>query len=60
MFKETRNNIGIASFLLKIHDKLEVHTVFGLVHCSCERDIDMIASDPLIEVIFDLKVVLGR
>ena len=27
---------------------------------SCERDINMIASDPLVEVIFDLKVVLGR
>ena len=60
MFKEMRNDIGIMSFLLKIHDKLEVRTVFGLVHCSCERDIDMITSDPLVEVIFDLEVVLGR
>ena len=60
MFKETRNDIGIVSFLLKIHDKLEVCTVFGLVRCSCERDINMITSDPLIEVIFNLKVVLGR
>ena len=59
MFKETWN-IGIASFLLKICDKLEVRTVFGLVCCSCERDIDMITSDPLVKVIFNLKVVLGR
>ena len=60
MFKETRNNIGITSFLLKICDKLDVRTIFGLVCCSCERAINMITSDPLVEGIFDLKVVLGR
>jgi hypothetical protein len=35
-----------------------VRTVFGLVGCSGERDIDMFAGDPLVEVIFDLKEVL--
>ena len=60
MFKETRNNISITSFLLKICDKLDVRTIFGLVCCSCERAINMITSDPLIEGIFDLKVVLDR
>jgi hypothetical protein len=38
---------------------MEVRLVFGLVRCGCERDIYMFASDPLVKVIFNLKVVLA-
>jgi hypothetical protein len=55
VLKETRNDIGVACFLLKISDEFEVCTVFALVGCSCERDIYMFTGDPLIEDIFDLK-----
>jgi hypothetical protein len=60
MSEKTRNDIGIACFLLKIHDKFEVRTVFGFVGCSCERDINMFTGDPLVEVIFDLKELLAH
>jgi hypothetical protein len=60
MFEETRDNICLASFLLKIHDTLEVGTVFGLVGRSSEWDIDVFTSDPLIKVIFDLKIISKR
>ena len=59
VFKETRNDVGLACFLLEIHDKFEVRVVFGLVSRSCERDIYMITGDPFIEVIFNLKAVLA-
>lgn len=58
MSEETRNNVGVVCFLLEIQDKLKVRAVFGFVGCSCERDVDMITCDPLVEVIFDLKAVL--
>jgi hypothetical protein len=60
MSEETRNDIGVACFLLEIHDKFEVRVVFGLVSRSCERDIYMITGDPFIEVIFNLKAVLAQ
>jgi hypothetical protein len=55
MSEETRDDVGLACFLVKIHDTLEVGMVFGLVGCSSEWHIDMFASDPLIEVVFNLK-----
>jgi hypothetical protein len=59
MSEETRNDIGVVGFLLEIRDKFEVRPVFGLVGCSCERDIHMITGDPFVEVIFNLKAVLA-
>ena len=56
--EETRNDIYVLCFLLKIRHKLQVRTVFCLVGCSCERHINMFTGDPLVKVIFDLKEVL--
>ena len=55
MSEETWNDVGLMCFLLEILDTFEVGTVFLLVGCRSERDIDMFACDPLIKVIFDLK-----
>ena len=55
VLEETRNDIRVACFLLKISDEFEVRTVFALVGCSCERDIHMFTGDPLVEDIFNLK-----
>jgi hypothetical protein len=57
MSEETWNDIGLACFLLKIDNPFEVGTVFLLVSCSRERDINLFPSDPFIEVVFDLKEV---
>lgn len=46
MPEETRYNVGLTRFPLKIHDMLEVGLVFGLVSCSSESDINMFTSDP--------------
>ena len=59
MSEEPRNNVGVMCFLFKIHNKMEVRLVFGLVCCGCERDIYMFTGDPLVEVIFNLRVVLA-
>ena len=59
MFEETRDDVCVGCFLLKIHDTFEVGTVFGLVGCSGERDVNMFTGDPLVKVIFDLKEVLA-
>jgi hypothetical protein len=59
MLEETRNDISVACFLLKIQDKIEVRSVFGLVGCSCERNINVFTGDPLVEVVFNLKAVLA-
>ena len=53
------NDISIACFHLKICDEFEVRTVFGFVCCSRERNINMFTGDPLVEVIFNLKAVIG-
>jgi len=53
--EDTWNDVGLACFLLKIRDTVEVGTVFLLVGCRSERDVDMFASDPLIKVILNLK-----
>jgi hypothetical protein len=58
MLEETRDNIHVACFLLKIRNPFEVCTVLGLVGCTGERDIDMFTCDPLVKVTFDLKEVL--
>ena len=58
MSEETRNNVSLTCFCLKICDTFEVGSVFGLVGCSSERDINMFAGDPLVKVVFDLKEVL--
>jgi hypothetical protein len=55
MSQETRDNVCLTCFLLKIHDMLEVGTVFGLVSCSSEWDVNVFTRDPLIKVVFDLK-----
>jgi hypothetical protein len=55
MFEETRDDGCLTGFLLEIHDTFEVGMIFGFVGWSSERDIDVFASDPLVEVIFDLK-----
>ena len=60
MFEETRDDISLMCFLLKIHDKFEVSAVFDLVGHSSNRNINMFTSDPLIEVIFNLKEMLGN
>ena len=59
VFEQTRNDISIASFYLKIRNEFEVRAVFGFVCCTGERNVDMFTSDPLVEVIFNLKAVLG-
>ena len=56
MFKKTRDDICLMCFLLKFSNMFEVGTIFCLVGCSHERDINMFTSDPLFEVIFDLLV----
>ena len=58
MPEETRDNVCLACFLLKIHDTLEVGLIFCLIDCSSERYVDVIPSDPLVEVIFNLEKVL--
>lgn len=58
VFEETWNDVGLACFLLEIHDKLEMRTVFGLIRRSCEGNINVFSGDPLVKVIFDLKGVL--
>ena len=58
VIEETQNDVGLMCFLLEIHDKLEMSTVFGLIRRSCEGNINVFSSDPLIKVIFDLKGVL--
>jgi hypothetical protein len=55
MPEETRDDVGLAHFLLKINDALEVSMVFGFVSCSSEQDIDMFTSDPHVKAVFDLK-----
>ena len=57
--EQTRNDISITCFHLKIHDEFEVRAIFGFVRCSRERNINIFTSDPLVEVIFNLKAVLG-
>jgi hypothetical protein len=57
MSEKTRDDICLTCFLLEIGDKSEVGTVFGLVGCRSERDINMFTGDPLVEVIFNLKEV---
>ena len=57
MLEETRNNVGLMCFLLKIGDAFEVGTVFLLVGCRSERDIRMFTSNPFVEIIFDLKEI---
>ena len=57
MLEETRNNVGLTCFLLKIGDAFEVGTVFLLVGCRSEWDIRMFTSNPFVEVIFDLKEI---
>jgi hypothetical protein len=52
--EETRD-VCLTCFLLKIRNTFEVGTVFLLVGCSREKDINVFARDPLIKVIFDLK-----
>jgi hypothetical protein len=62
MSEQTRDDVCLTGFLLKICDTFEVDTVFGLIGCSGERDVDVFSSDPLVEVIFDLKeeLVINR
>ena len=60
MSEEAWDDVRILCFLLKIHDTLEVGTVFGLVGRSGEWDVDVFTSDPLIQVIFDLKKRIKR
>ena len=55
--EEMRNDIGVVCFLLKIRDTLVVGLVFSLVCCRSKRDVDVFASDPFVEVIFNLKVL---
>ena len=57
MPEESRDNICLTCFLLKICDTFEVGTVFGLIGRSGERDVDVFTCDPLVEIIFDLKEV---
>ena len=57
VLEETRNNVGLTCFLLKIGDAFEVGTVFLLVGCRSERDIRMFTSNPFVEIIFDLKEI---
>jgi len=52
---ETRNDVGFMRFLLEIHETLEVGTVFRLVRCGSERNIDVFTSHPFIEIVFDLS-----
>ena len=60
MFEEMRDDVSLMHFLLKICDKFEVSVVFDLVGHSSKRNINMFTSDPLIEVIFNLKETLGN
>jgi len=53
--KETRNDVSLVRFLLKIHETFEVGTVFRLVCRSSERNVDVFTRHPLIEIIFDLR-----
>ena len=46
MPKETRNDVGFVCFLLEIHETLEVGTVFCLVCCGSERNIDVFNQSP--------------
>ena len=55
MSKETRNDVSLMCFLLKIHKMLEVGIVFQLVHHGSEGNIDMFTSHPLSEIVFDLS-----
>jgi hypothetical protein len=55
MPEETRDNVRLVCFLLKICDTLEVGTIFGLVSCSSERDVNVFTGDPLVKIVFDLK-----
>ena len=48
MFEEAWDDVCIICFLLKFHDTLKVGTVFSLVGCRSEWDIDVFAGDPLI------------
>ena len=60
MFEEMRDDVSHTCFLLKIHDKFEVSTVFDLVGRSSERNINVFTSDPLVKVIFNLRETLGN
>ena len=57
VLEETRNNVRLTCFLLKIGDAFEVGTVFLLVGCRSERDIRMFTSNPFVEIIFNLKEI---
>ena len=54
MSKEIRNDVSLACFL-KIHEMLEVCTVFCLVCHGSERNINVFNSHPLIEIVFNLS-----
>lgn len=57
--EKTRDDISILGFLFKIRNKFEVRAIFCLVGCSCESDVDMLPSDPLIEIVFNLIALLA-
>lgn len=60
MFEETRHDVRLVCFLLKICDKLEMGSIFSLVSCSGKGDINVFAGNPLVKVIFNLNEILGN
>ena len=55
IFEETRDNVFLTGFLIKVCDAFEVCAEFSLVGGSRERNINMFTRDPFIKVIFNLK-----
>ena len=59
MPEQTRDDVCLMRFLLKICDKFEVGMIFHLLGCSGERYINMITGDPFVQVVFNLKGLLA-